>query len=121
MDEIAAIAAALENDEGITGQPTRASAFDPNAPSLSNTFTKTFCPRPFSEVMIRNQDEVLPCPWHTEVMGRLSEGKDLLQIFQGAKFQKLRGDMLRPEGAPGCRHCPLKQDLLPQTLREFAS
>ena len=77
-------------------------------------FSGLFCERPFSEVMIRNQDEVLPCPYHGKVLDRLSSGRGLAAIFAGEAFQKLRRNMLRLEGDPDCAACPIKHQQLPQ-------
>jgi MoaA/NifB/PqqE/SkfB family radical SAM enzyme len=119
LDEFLAVPTDGGADESIELVPRPESIHAPLP--LQEMFGHAFCTRPFTEVMVRNQDEVLPCPWHGEVMGRLSEGKDLLQIFRGEKFARLRKQMLSPSGAPGCRGCPLKADLLPQTLREFGA
>ena len=63
--------------------------------------------------MVRDQEEVLPCPWHEKTLGRLSEGKTLSEIFLGEAFVRLRRNMLKPEGDPGCAHCPIKSGHLP--------
>ncbi len=76
--------------------------------SVAEEFSPTFCNRPFSEIMVRDQDEVLPCPWHEKPLGLLSEGKTLAEIFEGEAFQRLRRNMLRPEGDPACANCPIK-------------
>ena len=72
-----------------------------------------FCDRPFSEVMIREQRDVYPCPWHTEKMGVLDGRTTLEEIFFGENFRRLRRAMLDPHGAPGCRFCPIKANYLP--------
>ena len=84
-----------------------------SAGSVAEEFSPTFCNRPFSEIMIRDQDEVLPCPFHTEPRGRLSEGKSLSEIFLGEGFAELRRNMLKPEGDPACARCPIKTLHLP--------
>jgi len=81
--------------------------------TVTEEFLPTFCHRPFSEIMIRDQDEVLPCPWHGKTLGRLSEGRTLSEIFLGDDFARLRLNMLKPEGDPGCAHCPIKSGHLP--------
>jgi len=83
--------------------------------SVAHEFSTTFCNRPFSEIMIRDQEEVLPCPWHRKTLGRLSEGKSLSQIFLGEDFAALRRNILRPEGDPDCAGCPIKTLHLPVT------
>jgi MoaA/NifB/PqqE/SkfB family radical SAM enzyme len=84
-----------------------------SAGSVAEEFSPTFCNRPFSEIMIRDQDEVLPCPFHTQPRGRLSEGKSLSEIFLGEGFAELRRNMLKPEGDPACARCPIKTLHLP--------
>jgi MoaA/NifB/PqqE/SkfB family radical SAM enzyme len=74
-----------------------------------------FCERPFSEIMIRNQDEVLPCAWHKNVLGHLSTGASVGEIFFGPQFDALRANMLRPDGDAGCVGCPVKSSHLPTT------
>ncbi|HEY3661926.1 MAG TPA: radical SAM protein [Chthoniobacterales bacterium] len=81
--------------------------------TVAEEFATTFCNRPFSEIMVRDQNEVLPCPWHEKPLGFLSEGKTLDEIFHGEEFQRLRRNMLRPEGDPGCANCPIKSHHLP--------
>jgi MoaA/NifB/PqqE/SkfB family radical SAM enzyme len=74
-----------------------------------------YCERPFSEIMIRNQDEVLPCAWHKNVLGNLSTGATVGEIFFGPAFEAVRANMLRPDGDPGCVGCPIKSSHLPTT------
>jgi MoaA/NifB/PqqE/SkfB family radical SAM enzyme len=81
--------------------------------TVAEEFATTFCNRPFSEIMVRDQNEVLPCPWHERPLGLLSEGKTLAEIFHGEAFRRLRRNMLRPEGDPGCANCPIKSHHLP--------
>lgn len=81
--------------------------------SVAEEFSTTFCNRPFSEIMVRDQNEVLPCPFHEKPLGLLSEGKTLAEIFEGEAFQRLRRNMLRPEGDPACANCPIKSHHLP--------
>lgn len=83
--------------------------------SVADEFSTTFCNRPFSEIMVRDQEEVLPCPWHRKTLGRLSEGKSLSEIFLGDDFAALRRNMLKPEGDPDCAGCPIKTLHLPVT------
>ncbi|MEO5718053.1 MAG: radical SAM protein [Chthoniobacterales bacterium] len=81
--------------------------------TVAEEFATTFCNRPFSEIMVRDQNEVLPCPWHEKPLGLLSDGKTLAEIFHGEEFQRLRRNMLRPEGDPACANCPIKSHHLP--------
>lgn len=86
--------------------------------SVADEFSTTFCNRPFSEIMVRDQNEVLPCPWHRKTLGRLSEGKTLSEIFLGEEFAALRRNMLRPEGDPDCAGCPIKTLHLPVSAND---
>lgn len=90
--------------------------FAPDTDSVATEYSTRFCNRPFSEIMIRDQEEVLPCPWHEKTLGRLSEGKTLSEIFFGEEFSALRRNMLKPEGDVGCQHCPIKTFHLPTKL-----
>jgi len=81
--------------------------------SVAEEFATTFCNRPFSEIMVRDQNEVLPCPWHEKTLGYLNEGKTLAEIFHGEAFRQLRRNMFRPEGDPACANCPIKSQHLP--------
>ena len=101
--------------QGVQIKAQRPGAFASLADSVAEEFSTTFCNRPFSEIMIRDQDEVLPCPWHGKTLGRLSEGKSLSEIFLGENFAALRRNMLKPEGDPDCANCPIKTLHLPIT------
>jgi len=72
-----------------------------------------FCDRPFNEVMIREQRDVYPCPWHRDKMGVLDGSTNLQEIFFGENFRRVRLAMLDPNGAPGCAGCPIKSGKLP--------
>ncbi|MDH3788810.1 MAG: radical SAM protein [Xanthomonadales bacterium] len=76
-------------------------------------YADAYCQRPFTEVMIRNQREVLPCPWHQKVLGHLDQENDLEQIFFGENFAALRASMMRGETDPACRQCPIMSGHLP--------
>ncbi len=101
-----------DSAEGSGGSRTRPAADavsrGRSAGSVAEDFGATFCNRPFSEIMVRDQEEVLPCAWHGKTLGRLSEGKSLSEIFLGAEFAALRRNMLKPEGDPNCARCPIK-------------
>ena len=101
--------------QGLQVKTCSPGAFASLAGSVAEEFSTTFCNRPFSEIMIRDQDEVLPCPWHGKTLGRLSEGKSLSEIFLGENFAALRRNMLKPEGDPDCARCPIKTLHLPVT------
>ena len=113
LNEFEQVASAAVAD--VLTEPLRCVPLAPRAAveSLQTTFAQTFCTRPFSEITLRNQYEVLPCPWHGKSLGRLSETGRLSEIFFGEKFRQLRRNMLRPEGDPDCALCPLKAHALP--------
>ncbi len=81
--------------------------------SPSEIFSSTFCERPFSEIMLTDQDGVRPCAWHRESLGHLQDGNTLSEIFFGEQFQSLRRNMFHPDGDPNCRGCPIKVLQLP--------
>jgi MoaA/NifB/PqqE/SkfB family radical SAM enzyme len=93
--------------------PTRGGSWSTWEGSVAEEFSTTFCNRPFSEIMVRDQNEVLPCPWHERTLGYLDQGQTLAEIFHGEAFQQLRSNMLRPEGDPACANCPIKSQHLP--------
>ncbi|TVR49823.1 MAG: radical SAM protein [Puniceicoccaceae bacterium] len=117
LDDFHAAAAAL----GPVGDPPVGSAFPAPARDVTETpfteFNGLFCDRPFNEVMIRNQEEILPCAWHRNVLGRLGEGASAAEVFRGEAFRRLRLNMLRTGGDPGCAGCPVKAEQLP-TLKQ---
>jgi MoaA/NifB/PqqE/SkfB family radical SAM enzyme len=82
----------------------------------AEVFHRLFCTRPFSEIMIRDQDEILPCPFYKQVLGRLSSGRSLREVFGGEAFRRLRQRMLLAEGDPGCADCPIKRGQLSQDM-----
>lgn len=80
--------------------------------TAAETFAKTFCERPFSELLIADQELIRPCAWYQGHLGKVSAGQRLDQVFFGPEFRRLRRNMLEPDGDPGCRGCPLKADYL---------
>lgn len=87
-----------------------------NQPEAIHESAHYFCERPFGEVMIREQRDVYPCPWHREKMGTLDGRTTLEEIFFGENFRRVRRAMLDPRGAPGCSHCPIKSKFLPTQI-----
>lgn len=83
------------------------------AEPLTEVFGHTYCVRPFSEVVIRQQDEIMPCPWHRAALGRLSGTPKLSEHFWGERFRELREAMLDPQGHANCQGCPVKSHELP--------
>lgn len=81
--------------------------------SASEEFSGLFCNRPFSEILIRDQNEVPPCAWYRQPLGRLDESQSVLEIFWGPGFDSLRRNMLTPSGDPGCAGCAIKSGHLP--------
>lgn len=79
-------------------------------------FGEAYCDRPFSEVLIRNQREVLPCAWHKKVMGELGGSETVEDIFFGENFAALRAKMMHGEIDEGCVGCPIKTGHLPTRL-----
>ncbi|MCP3960666.1 MAG: hypothetical protein GY719_22715, partial [bacterium] len=45
-----------------------------NRGTAAELFASTYCERPFSEIMIAEQDLVRPCPWYQGELGRISDG-----------------------------------------------
>lgn len=99
------------------GSPLELARHDPPEgrqwPTMAEFFQGVYCLRPFTEVFVRDQREVMPCPWHHQVLGTLDEGKDLLEAFLGGRFAQLRRAMFRPDGDPHCQGCPFKSMELP--------
>jgi MoaA/NifB/PqqE/SkfB family radical SAM enzyme len=100
--------------ETLPAPPPKVSVPEP----IQRVFEHTFCTRPFSEIVIRNQNEVMPCPWHRTHLGTLSEMPRLSDHFFGPRFQELRQAMLRPEGHANCLGCPLKSQELPSARHD---
>jgi MoaA/NifB/PqqE/SkfB family radical SAM enzyme len=87
--------------------------------TVAERFAGTYCERPFSEVLITDQNVVRPCPWHRVPLGRLEDGQSLSEIFFGEGFRRVRRNMLRPEGDPGCHGCPVKAGYLMSETAQF--
>lgn len=86
-------------------------------PDLPNEFFgPAYCERPFTEVLIRNQREVLPCAWHKKVLGMLDGDNTLNTIYLGKSFADLRLKMMRGEIDEGCFGCPVKSGHLPTRI-----
>ncbi len=116
LDEFDAVMQELgETSRGETAARERRPA--PESDAIIPDAAHYFCERPFQEVMIYNQRDVFPCPWHREKMGTLDGKTTLQEIFFGENFRRVRRAMLDPQGAPGCSHCPIKAKYLPTQLR----
>lgn len=77
----------------------------PEGASIPEEFPGVYCHRPFSDIQIRNLEEVMPCPWHKATLGNLNDGKSLREVFFGPEFARLRKNMYSPEGDPNCEGC----------------
>jgi MoaA/NifB/PqqE/SkfB family radical SAM enzyme len=76
------------------------------------------CMRPFSEIMIIDQQKILPCSWYSAEMGRLDEDNTLYDIFRNEKFSKLRQKKLFSHFDHNCLNCPIHMNLLPTRVEE---
>ncbi len=68
-------------------------------------FPNIFCHRPFTDIQIRDFEEILPCPWLKTTLGKINDGKSLFEIFSGEAYQHLRKNMFLPNGDPNCDGC----------------
>ncbi|MFA5263280.1 MAG: radical SAM protein [Opitutaceae bacterium] len=111
-------AAIQSTSDSLEEAPTSLSKIVSAVPEFlpSETTTNVFCDRPFSEITIRNQNEVLPCPWYQTPLGRLEESAKLSDIFFGTAFSSLRQDMRQHKPGPGCIHCPIVEKKLPTNI-----
>jgi MoaA/NifB/PqqE/SkfB family radical SAM enzyme len=114
LDEFHALMRDLDEDPLVDSDPPRIAEIA--APARRHEAAHTFCERPFSEVMIQQQRDVYPCPWHQEKMGTLDGTTTLDEIFFGENFRRVRLAMLDPHGAPGCSNCPIKSGKLPTRI-----
>ena len=81
-------------------------------------FSLAYCDRPFSEIMIIDQEIVKPCAWYRTDMGRLNNGKPISEIFWGDRYRQLRWNMLNQACDPGCEGCPVKGHYLPTEIEQ---
>jgi MoaA/NifB/PqqE/SkfB family radical SAM enzyme len=114
LDEFHALLRELGEAPLTEARPEAPAGAEP--PERIHEYAHLFCDRPFSEVMIQNQRDVYPCPWHREKLGVLDGSATLEEIFFGENFRRVRRAMLDPRGAPGCSHCPIKTNHLPTRL-----
>lgn len=92
----------------------RANGKDSDFPFLS----QATCLRPFNEIMIIDQEKILPCSWYNEAMGKLDEEKTLYSVFRNEKFSKVRQKKLLSHFDHNCRNCPVNLNLLPTKVEE---
>lgn len=81
---------------------------------LNALYQNYYCERPFTEIMIKQQSEISPCPWYKQSLGNIKNGDDVFDIFWGVKFNELRSTMLLGKPGDGCQNCPVKSNHLPQ-------
>lgn len=85
---------------------------DRNVEGIWRKFDGVLCKRPFTELLIRNLEEILPCPWYAKVLGRISKETEtkmtLKDIFEGSEFANLRNKMIEKVDDEGCNSCPLR-------------
>ena len=74
------------------------------------------CMRPFNEIMIIDQEKILPCSYYSDPMGYLDEENTLYSIFLNDKFKKLRQRKMYARFDHNCINCPIKMNLLPENV-----
>jgi MoaA/NifB/PqqE/SkfB family radical SAM enzyme len=78
-----------------------------------NFLSKASCLRPFNEIMIVDQNKILPCSFYNEAMGFLDDENTLYSIFFNEKFKKVRQRKMHSRFDHNCLNCPIKSNLLP--------
>jgi len=78
--------------------------------------SKANCLRPFNEIMIVDQEKILPCSYYSEIMGTLTDENNLYSIFLNEKFQKVRKKKILNRFDYNCLNCPIKANLLPTDI-----
>ena len=71
------------------------------------------CLRPFNEIMIIDQQKILPCSYYNNSMGMLNENTSLYDIFFNNAFSHVRQKMIQSHFDYNCVNCPIKLNLLP--------
>ncbi len=74
------------------------------------------CLRPFNEIMIVDQQKILPCSYYNDSMGNLDEDNTLYSIFFNEKFRKVRQRKLLSRVDHNCMNCPIMMNLLPTEI-----
>lgn len=74
------------------------------------------CMRPFSEIMIVDQEKILPCSYYSTPMGHLDEGNTLYSIFFNENFKNIRQRKMHGRFDHNCINCPVKMNLLPTEI-----
>ncbi len=71
------------------------------------------CLRPFNEIMIIDQQKILPCSYYYDSMGTLDENTSLHDIFFNDAFTHVRQKKMQSRFDYNCVNCPIKLNLLP--------
>jgi MoaA/NifB/PqqE/SkfB family radical SAM enzyme len=74
------------------------------------------CLRPYTEIMIVEQQKVFPCSYYGDLMGNLDNNEDMSGIFFNEKFQNVRRKKLFSRFDFNCVNCPIKLNLLPTEI-----
>ena len=75
------------------------------------------CLRPFNEIMIVDEQKILPCSYYNDSMGNLDEDNTLYSIFFNEKFRKVpRQRKLLSRVDHNCMNCPIMINLLPTEI-----
>jgi molybdenum cofactor biosynthesis enzyme MoaA len=74
------------------------------------------CLRPFNEIMIIDQEKILPCSYYCTAMGHLDENNSLYSIFFNEKYQKVRQKKMQSRFDHNCLNCPIKMNQLPTDI-----
>lgn len=74
------------------------------------------CLRPFNEIMITDEQHVLPCAYYSDIMGQLSAAKNLHSVFFSENFRRVRQRKLFSRFDHNCVNCPIRLNLLPTDI-----
>jgi MoaA/NifB/PqqE/SkfB family radical SAM enzyme len=71
------------------------------------------CLRPFNEIMIIDQEKILPCAFYNDSMGNINENNTLYSIFYNKKYMNVRKKKMLSRYDHNCTNCPIMSNLLP--------
>ena len=74
------------------------------------------CKRPFNEIMIVDQEKILPCSYYSTPMGHLDDENTLYSIFFNENFKSIRQRKMHGRFDHNCINCPIKSNLLPTEI-----
>ncbi len=74
------------------------------------------CLRPFNEIMIVDQEKILPCSYYSGTMGKLDGSSTLFSIFFNENFRRVRKKKMLSHFDHNCMNCPIAQNLLPTEI-----